>query len=470
MKEHEAFDKWLRQQVNNSPVPDSEAYWQHTATKIPASGSRFVKWLGGMSAVSVLLVTIWFLQNDQNDTVSHTNNPEVQNQNFTSDLAQDNENNIADYIESQNIVYANSQVDTDEPVISSTSNSISKPVDVNSVTNSGNSLNSAVVSNNDALRSETNTSGEIPDVESEPGIHNLLAQGENSTSTETTENPTTVNPANNSENNPDVLLAAGMESASMIDSKEEAVQDQDENLQNEAQNTTLDSSVDESDGEDVAAQDLLAESDEKLRVDLAPEEDEIGETAKKLSSQPRISAFTSLNVGGVINNLKSSYGFHSLEFGLEYSFSKSWGISLAGNASMLQGLNHSVHFVRIDYDFDQIIQTAEMSYREVFYLQTPLRLHFRKNRHTFALGVVPTFVMSGRSHYKDFGESDFGPLRWGYTDGLRTFHLLGAVEYDFSINKNWQIGALYHHGTQNLLEETNTPRFQYIQLRIRRWW
>lgn len=95
------------------------------------------------------------------------------------------------------------------------------------------------------------------------------------------------------------------------------------------------------------------------------------------------------------------------------------------------------------YDFSVTEYTQEMKYRQLTYVEIPLSIDFRKNRHRFSIGITPTVLATTVMKYAQAENNTISENRRyiGQRIGMRTFGLKPTIGYQIEIAKNWSIGA-----------------------------
>ncbi|MCC5916861.1 MAG: hypothetical protein JJU02_05980 [Cryomorphaceae bacterium] len=487
MKEHkDAFDDWLKSQEDHAPVPNPDAFWNNTAAKLPVRKSMWMKWffpllilMGGIGGV------LLYISNNEEVTSSQTiEAKEVSNDIYKEGQADISQNNveIENAEENETIkIAAESDVNVvDNPVDPDETTKVIEPTEANA-----SALPIAAQNPNDQIqtvsspklpkKSNTLVSGQakIPDDNKSHVVDDLRGEydvanskdiaalermaenkSESSKQFKNVDDPELLSDKTNAkEENPSEEFSGNQESGNLQPSETDVNDEKEKSVEEEV----------------VEVNNILQDESEE-EVEEEEGEKSNSQLLKKISDQPKWTAFTAIS-GGIFPFSEELLPVAGIEVGAEYAFSPSWGISGAGLFTGLSNLNTTTTFTHISYDFFKREETATLTYSQAFYVQVPIRVHYRHNRHMFSVGMVPGFVINGRASLRGFGEESGSASVWGYTDGIRTWNVSGAIEYDYAISKNWQIGLLFHGSPQPImLDDVTLGGFQYIQLRIRKWW
>jgi hypothetical protein len=454
MNENEKFDTWLREKVNNVPVPNPDDFWPGTQSALSNSFS-WKTLIGGLGVFLILGgLTFAFWPNNEltsTNTDSQNVNKERKNDDF--------KNNSSNIIDNQ---LANEQ------------NLNTKKIEEFTLANSNSNGADLERNNEEVLSHESDQIIEAPILTSNAGATSPISISptqDGSQIKETTSNQyhqlalnesqqpaqtaLFVEDVDNNDQELSVIAARGEEN-DLAETPQSASSDQAELELGEEMNESVVSLIDEEDN-----------STERVLVALDVEEQEeekesIVPELKKLASKPRFGSFTQVQVG-YFSDFRPTYGF---ELGLSYDFNENWGIQGGLGIQMVDRVGFSTSLSRVDYSFDRLDETYQMDMHNLLYASLPVSVFYRKNRHAFHTGVVLHLAIQARASvtHPDGNESS----SWGNPNPAEIWQTSLLFEYRYAINEKWQIGLRYHWNNGKMIMGEND--FSAFHIQLVKWW
>ncbi len=171
-----------------------------------------------------------------------------------------------------------------------------------------------------------------------------------------------------------------------------------------------------------------------------------------------ISNFKNLNLNCKSNNLYVQIGagltesfmqtnernwMPTLNIGAGYQYSpKGFGFTAGLNLNTTFSNNLEINRKSKVYNFGSTNYEQNFRYKQIYTLELPVSVDFRKNKQTFSLGISPTFIASSLMR---FSQSENGNLSHdeyyiGQKVGLNHFGLKPSVGYQLELVKGWNLG------------------------------
>lgn len=94
------------------------------------------------------------------------------------------------------------------------------------------------------------------------------------------------------------------------------------------------------------------------------------------------------------------------------------------------------------YNFSSTNYEQNLAYKQLYSVELPVSVDFRKNRHTLSLGVAPTYLAGSVMRFTQFENGDLSEngMYIGQKAGLNTFGLKTGIGYQLEIAKSWNLG------------------------------
>jgi hypothetical protein len=133
----------------------------------------------------------------------------------------------------------------------------------------------------------------------------------------------------------------------------------------------------------------------------------------------------------------------TLNIGAGYQYSpKGFGFTAGLNLNTTFSNNLEINRKSKVYNFGSTNYEQNFSYKQIYTLELPVSIDFRKNKQTFSLCISPTFIASSLMR---FSQSENGNLSHdeyyiGQKVGLNHFGLKPSVGYQLELAKGWNLG------------------------------
>jgi len=133
----------------------------------------------------------------------------------------------------------------------------------------------------------------------------------------------------------------------------------------------------------------------------------------------------------------------TLNIGAGYQYSpKGFGFTAGINLNTTFSDNLEINRKSKVYNFGSTNYEQNFKYKQIYTLELPVSVDFRKDKQTFSLGISPTFIASSLMR---FSQSENGNLSHdefyiGQKVGLNHFGLKPSVGYQLELAKGWNLG------------------------------
>lgn len=477
MKAHDPFDDWLKRQVDNAQAPNPDAYWKKTSQKVSAKNGS---WTFIVPTLLLLLLTAggalyYFTANDNLNPIKEDKNIGLESNEEGGVYDFDDDNNddfdldndfdldddnllVRDGVELERVIKEDNQ---------STPTGLDDTSHLDETTNKESFVQAPD-------RIEETSDETLQTSKSNTEIAKIAKTDDKEIIAKTSDKIAAINTVATSEYTSETPQKAAdtkqVESARLQEEDETGESPDDEGF-TEEKDVDADDKTDVIDGKEDSKVVILDEEEkDDVAKDVENDEDEeeiIPEILKKIADQPKWSAYSRLG-GGILlpvdNNIMPAL---SLDLGASYDFSPSWSIQFGVAITGLSNLNQSYTVRQISYDFDVNESGTDVTFRDALYLQIPIGVQYRLNRHAFSAGVLPGVFLDGRATFTGI-EDGIQQSTWGYNENIQQWNIAIGLSYDYSISKDWQMGLSFYSSPFTIFEDTK--RFQYIQIRMTKWW
>ncbi len=108
------------------------------------------------------------------------------------------------------------------------------------------------------------------------------------------------------------------------------------------------------------------------------------------------------------------------------------------------------------YNFGSTNYEQNFRYKQIYTLELPLSVDFRRNRQTFSVGIAPTYIASSLMRYSQLEDGNISEdeVYIGQKVGLGQFGLKPSISYQLEIAKGWNVGIQL--STQIIQQVDNT--------------
>jgi hypothetical protein len=110
------------------------------------------------------------------------------------------------------------------------------------------------------------------------------------------------------------------------------------------------------------------------------------------------------------------------------------------------------------YNFGSTNYEQNFRYKQIYTLELPISIDYRRNRQTFSIGVAPTFIASSLMRFSQLenGEMSQDEFYIGQKVGLKHFGIKPSIAYQLELSKGWNVGIQLN--TQ-LLQQVDDSQF-----------
>lgn len=481
MKAHDPFDDWLKRQVDNAQVPNPDAYWKKTSQKVSAKNGS---WKFIVPTLLLLFLSAggaiyYFNANDDVNPIKEDKNIGLESNEEDFDDDNDFDLDLDDDFDIDNDVDNDDDLDND--------NLVREGVELERVIKEDDQSTSASLDDTSRLYETTNKESfvQAPDRMEEKSDETLQTSKSNTKIAEiaktddkeieakTSDNTVAINTDESTEGKSETTQKAAdteqIESAHLPEENETEESPNDDTFIEE-KDVDADDKTDVVDGKDKTEVVTIDEEKEDVEDDEENDKDEeeiIPEILKKIADQPKWSAYSRLGGGILLPMSDNIMPALSLDLGASYDFSPSWSIQFGVAITGFSNLNQSYTVRQISYDFDVNESNTDVTFRDALYLQLPIGVQYRLNRHAFSAGVLPGLFLDGRATFTGVEDGN-QQSTWGYNENIQQWNIAFGLGYDYSISKDWQMGLSFYSSPFTIFEDIQ--RFQYIQIRMTKWW
>lgn len=133
----------------------------------------------------------------------------------------------------------------------------------------------------------------------------------------------------------------------------------------------------------------------------------------------------------------------TLNIGAGYQYSpKGFGFTAGLNLNTTFSNNLEINRKSKVYNFGSTNYEQNFSYKQIYTLELPVNIDFRKNKQTFSLGISPTFIASSLMRFSQLENGNLSQDEYyiGQKVGLNHFGLKPSVGYQLELAKGWNLG------------------------------
>ena len=131
-------------------------------------------------------------------------------------------------------------------------------------------------------------------------------------------------------------------------------------------------------------------------------------------------------------SLLSGFGYFG-GAGVYYIVDKHWLVGAQPTLYLRGAVNTQVISSKANFDFGKNESEFIVNTKQLLFVELPVMVNYRVNRHTIGLGVGAEYLINTKSEVKDFGATDFKTNQWGYTDGYHRFGMMSVLTYNFRL-------------------------------------
>ncbi len=108
------------------------------------------------------------------------------------------------------------------------------------------------------------------------------------------------------------------------------------------------------------------------------------------------------------------------------------------------------------YNFGSTNYEQNFRYKQIYTLELPVSIDYRRNRQTFSIGIAPTYIASSLMRYSQLEDGNISEdeIYIGQKVGLGQFGLKPSISYQLEIASGWNVGIQL--STQIIQQVDNT--------------
>ncbi len=133
----------------------------------------------------------------------------------------------------------------------------------------------------------------------------------------------------------------------------------------------------------------------------------------------------------------------TINIGAGYQYSpEGFGFSAGLNLNTTFSNNLEINRKSKVYNFGSTNYEQNFRYKQIYTLELPLSIDFRKNKQTFSVGIAPTFIASSLMRFSQLedGELSQDEVYIGQKVGLNHFGLKPSLGYQLELARGWNVG------------------------------
>ena len=200
--------------------------------------------------------------------------------------------------------------------------------------------------------------------------------------------------------------------------------------------------------EEFAGVDLIATADERLNL-LAISEREVLLANAYLSKfelkRKRSALYLQFGAGlseSFMSTNKDNW-MPSLNIGGGYQYSpQGFGFSAGVNLNVAFANNLEINRKSKIYNFGSTNYEQNFRYKQLYTIELPVNIDFRKDRQTFSIGVAPTYIAGSLMKFSELADGQISKDEFyvGQKVGLNHFGLKPNFAYQLELSKGWNVG------------------------------
>lgn len=136
------------------------------------------------------------------------------------------------------------------------------------------------------------------------------------------------------------------------------------------------------------------------------------------------------------------------------------GIGFSGGIALGSSFGNSLEITRRSkvYNFGATNYEQNLRYNQLYHVEMPVSVDFRKNNHVFSIGLTPTYLATTRMRFsqKENEAIVVEGSYWGQRVGMHSFGLKPAVSYQLSVSQSWYLGIRIE---SQLIPQTDAEQF-----------
>jgi hypothetical protein len=133
----------------------------------------------------------------------------------------------------------------------------------------------------------------------------------------------------------------------------------------------------------------------------------------------------------------------TINIGAGYQYSpEGFGFTAGLNLNTTLSNNLEINRKSKVYNFGSTNYEQNFKYKQIYTLELPVSIDFRKNKQTFSVGFAPTFIASSLMRFSQLEDGNVSHDEYyiGQKVGLNQFGFKPSVGYQLELAKGWNVG------------------------------
>ncbi len=147
----------------------------------------------------------------------------------------------------------------------------------------------------------------------------------------------------------------------------------------------------------------------------------------------------------------------TINIGAGYQYSpQGFGFSAGLNLNTSFSDNLEINRKSKVYNFGSTNYEQNFIYKQIYTLELPVSVDFRKNRQTFSLGIAPTFIAGSLMRFSQLENGNLSQDEYyiGQKVGLSHFGLKPSLGYQLELTKGWNVGIQLSAQLMNQVDDS----------------
>jgi hypothetical protein len=171
------------------------------------------------------------------------------------------------------------------------------------------------------------------------------------------------------------------------------------------------------------------------------------------------SMFLQIGAGLTESHMQTSEGnwMPTINIGAGYQYSpQGLGFSAGLNLNTSFSDNLEINRKSKVYNFGSTNYEQNFIYKQIYTLELPVSVDFRKNRQTFSLGIAPTFIAGSLMRFSQLENGNLSQDEYyiGQKVGLNHFGLKPSLAYQLELAKGWNVGIQLSTQLMNQVDDS----------------
>lgn len=148
-----------------------------------------------------------------------------------------------------------------------------------------------------------------------------------------------------------------------------------------------------------------------------------------------------------------------INLGAGYQYSpEGFGFSAGLNLNTTLSNNLEINRKSKVYNFGSTNYEQNFKYKQIYTLELPISIDFRKNKQTFSVGFAPTFIASSLMRFSQLEDGNVSHDQYyiGQKVGLNHFGFKPSVGYQLELARGWNVGMQL---STQLLQQVDDSQF-----------